>query len=485
MGLLQLKSTLASSPINRFGDVCLNSEITIENIQAIFFKMEEEEDLFSKQTAEGIYYWDIVRRQVYLYLHTMHGGSFAVDAPPLSRKWIDTIKDVIKTFINFTTRQYLVAHAPKFIFITGQRIRFGHLLIDNISDHLVELVSKDAVAIELMNKAAISYLKIALGLKTRIPPVSVRSAKNEPELAQIDKTIGGAILEHFGVKVDVISLVAEPLAVFMGNKNYYQKLFSKHHPDFIVCINNGTLNGLFSAAKESKIPTIELQHGASSTNTIFWSYPNSILSTHPGLSLPTAYLTFSDFWNKNTNYPVNLIRSIGNDYFFQEPIKSDENGVLIVSAYMYHDVLLKLTIELASIMETKKIYYKLHPHQFKYKDEVLALCEGKGNIEVISDEMDFPQLYKHCEYVVGVHSTSLYVALQAGKKVCLLKNSNYFWHDDIFDFVELFDNVTELVDIFDNHSDKYFANQGSVPEFFKPFEQRKFMQVLDEISKLT
>jgi hypothetical protein len=459
----------------------MNNEITIHNIQDVFFLMEEEENLFSLQMRDGVYYWDIVRRQIFLSLHTMHGGPFAEEdalpAPTLQ----SNVKDLLRLVLNWITRQYLVFKAPKYIFITGQRIRRGFDLVDNISDHLYNLVFEDAVAIELMNKAAISYRNMLFGCKTRLPPVAVRRSRDDEELLQVATMIGAVVHKHFGISIDVRRLIEEPILTFIENRNYYRKLFSKFRPKIIVCSNNGTLYGMFFAAKEMQVPTIELQHGASSSRTISWSYPKSITASHPGLSLPTAYLTYSDFWNRNTHYPVSYSNSIGNDHFFQEPIEGDDNGVLIVSSYMYRESLLNLAVKLTNLVDGNKIYFKLHPHEYNQKDAVVSACGGKENIIVVCDEMEFPELFKLCNYVVGVHSTILYIALQAGKKVCIFKQSNYFWHDDIFDYVELFDNANELNNILRSPHGMYFNNMSDTPELFQPFDVQRFMQVLDDV----
>jgi len=443
--------------------------------------MEEEENLFSLQMSDGVYYWDIVRRQIFLSLHTMHGGPFAepesLPAPTLR----SNAKDLLKPVLNWITRQYLVFKAPKYIFLTIQRTRRESCLFDNYSDHLYDLVSEEAVAIELMNKEAISYRKILSGQKTRIPSVAVGRLHNKKELSQIVVTIETIILKHFGVRIDALRLIEVPIHTFRENRNYYRKLFAKFRPKVIICINSGFFCGMFSAAREMQVPTIELQHGASSFRTIFWSYPKSIPASHPGLSLPTAYLTYSDFWNRNTHYPVRYSNSIGSDYFYQKPIAGNDNGVLIVSSYMYRESLLSLALDLADLDKEKNIYFKLHPHEFNQKDAVVAACGGKENIIVVCGEIEFPELFKLCNYVVGVHSTTLYIALQARKKVCLFKRANYFWHDDIFDHVELFDSANELYNILRSPRGAYFKKLDSTPDFFQPFDAQRFMHRLDDI----
>jgi hypothetical protein len=461
----------------------LNNEITIRNIREVFFQMEVAENLFSLQMKDDTYYWDIVRRDIFLSLHTIHGGLFvepeALQAPSLLTK----MRDLVKLVINSFTLRYLTNKAPKYIFITGQRIRQGSCLIDNISDHLYDLVSADAVAIELMNKAVISYRKMFFGRKTRIPPVAVRRSHYDKEITQIAETIEGLVRKYFVVSIDAHRLIEEPILAFRENRNYYRQLFTKFRPKVILCINNGTLTGMFSAAKEMKVPTIELQHGGSSPGTIFYSYPQSIAVSHPGLSLPTAYLIYSDFWSSNTHFPVSYFCPIGSDYFYQEPIAGDDDGVVIISSYMYRDSLLSLAVELADLNKGKKIYFKLHPHEFNKKEAVVAACGGKKNIVVVCDEMDFPELFKLCNYVVGIHSTTIYIALQARKKVCIFKRDNYFWHEAVFDYVELFDSANELHSILHNYDDLYFKNLSKVPVFFQPFDADRFIYALSVVGR--
>ena len=463
----------------------MKPKITLQNFRSVFFKMEEEEDLFSRQMSDGTYYWDIVRRQVYLYLHTLHSGPFELTDSPPHQTLLHKLKNIVKLAINLITLKYLVKRQPKYIFVTAQRIRSGASLIDNISDHLFELVKNEASAIELLNGKAISYWSLIFGKETRVPPVAVLTINIESEVEEVVKTINNLIKKYFSISVDAYKIIYEPISCFKETKNYYSKMFSKHKPSVIICVNNGTLNGLFSAAKESKIPTIELQHGASNSNTIFWSYPSSVSVSHPGLSVPTAYLTFSNYWNENTNYPVELLNYIGNKYFYQEKIDGCKDGVLIISGYMYREQLLQLAIELARGAKDKKIYYKLHPHEFAQRDNVVSACRKHANISVICDEMDFPDLYKQCHYVVGIHSTNLYIALQAGKKVCIYTRANYFWHDDIFDYVELIDCADELRNVMNDISGKYFQNASKVPVFFEPFIADRFISALTEVSHRT
>lgn len=458
--------------------------ISIRNLLDIFFRMETEEELFSKRLSDGTHFWDAIRADVYLCLHTAHGGPFVRSVSSPKPSPLGHCKELLKPLINEVSRRYLIAKSPTYICFTFQRIRSGPGLVDNIADHLIDLLGDDSVAVELLNKSAISYSKLLTGGKTRIPMVAIRSPHNRSESEAVAGFINKLITRHFGIVLDVTDKVVEAISVFEATRAYYRTVFSRTRPRAIMGANNGSLGGAFSAAKEAGIPSIELQHGGSSRHTIYWSYPSAITASHPGLSLPTAYFTYSDYWRDNTHFPAKMFRSIGTDYFHQKPISAPGTDVLMISSYMYRDALFDLTLELADTDPARNILFKLHPHEFDKKAELVARREARENIKIVDDEYEFEQLFAQCQFVVGVQSTIIYLALQAGKRVCLLKHSNYFWHEDIFRYVELFDNSVELQDILENRSGLYFMNQASVPELFDPFSTTAFLKALDDVQEL-
>ena len=459
-------------------------EIDIRNLQELFFRMEVDEDLFSRRMSDGICWWDIIRRDIYLTLHALHGGPFVrpdVASDPSLRS---RAKDLAKPLLNRASRRYVKRRSPAYLFVTGQRVKQGADLVDNISDHLYRLMGDDALAIETMNKAAIDYRRLLTGAPTRLPPVAIRTPRWDAESAVVATQVRQLVNARFGDSFDAAQLVNSAISLHRQTRDYYRSLFAAFRPAAIVCINGGSLSGMFAAAKEAGVPTIELQHGASSHHTIFWSYPRSIVPSHPGLSLPTAYFTYADYWCRNTHYPVRLQRSIGNDSFFQKQVPATGNDVLVISSYMYREALLSLSTDLAAMDPDCKIFFKLHPHEYAEVRDIKARCAGSGNIEVVCGDPAFPELFESCQYVVAVHSTVVYTALQAKKRVCLLRQSNYFWHEDVFAYVELFDDAAGLHRITRDPSGAYFRNHDAIPEFFQPFDEAAFKRSLEEVRQL-
>lgn len=459
-------------------------EITIREILVVFFRMERTEDLFSLKLSDGTHYWDIVRRDVYLTLHTLHGGPFALPRRLLLPPLKDKAKDLVKPILNWLSRRYLTRKAPQYIFFTVQRIRQGDRLIDTLSDHLYRLLSKSAVAVELANNSAIDYWRLLIGTETRNLPVKIGTPRFDAEVIEVAKVIERTVLKHFGTTVDLRQLVIDAIWRHREIKKYYQKVFSSFRPKVIIAVNIANQSGIVEVAKELGIRTVELQHGGSSSHTITWSYPESVPPSHPGLLVPTAYFTFADYWNSNTHYPVALFRSIGNDYMFQEESRSVGRDVLFISSYMYREPLLKIAIEMADLDKTRTVHFKLHPHELDKKASVVAAFGERSNIVAVENDVEFAQLFELCEYVVGVQSTVLYTALQARKKVCILKISNYFWHQDIFEYVELFDTSAQLDHITGAAVGTFFQRTDSAPVMYQRFNPQHFKQALHDVEHI-
>jgi len=447
-----------------------------------FFAMEEQEELFSLQLADGTYYWDIIRRDMFAVLNSSYKGTYNHSQPIKKNIIFTVIKDIVKTGINELSLRYLIAQKPDYIFTTFQRHKKGSKIVDQITDHLFDLVSDNSICIEYMNKSSINYLNILLGQKTRLPAFYYRERNEDVDAFNINKVITNAVSKHFDFSINFYDIIHYSMRFFKENRNYYRRLFSKFLPKSIICSDNGTLKGLYFAAKEAGVPAIELQHGAS-PGSILWTYSEKYEVPLPGFIFPTAFLTFSDYWTNQIKFPVKWVSSIGNDNFYQSPLIGGKD-IVIVSNINTHVIWVDLVLNLADLVEGRKIYYKLHPQHYHLKEDVINEFRAKSSVVVITDEMDLSEVFRHCDHVVGMRSTMIYSALQAGKNVYLYKRSNYDWDGDIIKYLDLFNDAYELNDLIKNSSNKNSKNQLIPPIFFQKFNSQKFIQLLDKIGSL-
>jgi len=453
----------------------------LATLHTAFYEMEEAEALFDRQSDDGTFYWDIVRYNVFVGLQREYGGPYRNPVSTSKASPIATGKNAIKALLNGFTRQYLVSLEPEYLFYTFQRTLTGSKLLDTISDPLFELLGEQAIAIEAANRESISVLDMLLRRRTRVPTPFTYDPPEAGPVQRMADTLAASVAMYFDRVPNVAGLVREPLATYKQYKEHFRAVFARHKPKAVIVANNGPLKGLFAAARDMGIPTIELQHGTPSVESPFWSYPTSIPSTHPGLTLPTACLAFSEYFTRLVHFPVAHTYAIGNDYLYQAPTANTVDAVSIISAYMYQDELVRLALALAESFPTRPIYFRLHPHQFPQKAAIAEQMSHRRNIVVQSDEMSLAELFEVCTFVIGVHSTVLYSALQARKKVMVYKISNYFFLRDLFPFVELFDGAADAVTLIRTHADS-FPDMNRAPTFFEPLDRAAFLRALKEVS---
>jgi len=451
----------------------------MKSINNIFYQMEEEQDLFTLQLADGTYYWDIIRRDIHISVNNLLNGQ-SVYFHSKNRSMIETkIRDLVKTCVNEISLKCLIWRKPDYIFTTYQKPVKGGTNVDYIADHLYELVSEKSICIEAINQSSICYRDIFLGRKTRLPPTYIRVGNKDTEVADIEKVIKNAVSKYFDIPINTYDIIYESIRVFKEKRNYYRRLFSKFSPKVIIGGNDGTLKGMYSAAREAQVPTIELQHGVSPAS-IMWAYSEKYRKHHPGLILPDVFLTLADCWNSKNEYPTTRTYSIGNDNLYQILV-AGENNILIVSNSRFHEDLVAFTFELADLIKEKKIYYKMHPEQYHYKAEVIDVFSEYSHVQVISNEMNNTDLLNNCNHVVGVGSTFLYIALQAGKNVYLYNHRSYILDKILFDHVSLFKDAMELKTIIEETEEIADKTPNIPPVFFQKFDSIKFMQILDDV----
>ena len=450
----------------------------MSDIHSKFLKMEVSENLFSLKSSNGTYFWDLIRREVFAIVSSKNSyeKSNNFEKRTLLTNIGGYFKDLIKVVLNYISMQYIIRKKPYYIFTSFQRNIKNGRLYDYVIDDLVDLVKDEALCVEYENKNEISKYQLILGGKTRVPPVYVYTSKNVDNIDEINSIISTKIYHHFDLNINFSKTILECLQTFNSTESFYIKLFKKHSPKKIICTDNGSLKGLFSAARKKDIEIAEIQHGAS-PGSILWTYDKSLDYLNDGVYMPTTFMTFSKYWSKTIDYPSKEKIEIGNNNFFQPQIKG-KNGICFISNNQFHDDFIRLAIELEEIDYEQHIFYKLHPQQFEKKELIMNQLPKNSKIKIIANELSLTKLFEECSYFIAVRSSLIYTALQAGKNILIYKKYNYDW-----DKILLKSSITFLT----AHEINYAINNTmnnkntSLEEnvYFKKLDSSKFLKFLN------
>lgn len=449
----------------------------INKISEKFLNMEKKYKLFNFINEDGIYYWDIVRYNVYNIIVNSLSNNKIVKK---RKKKHYTIGKLFKLFYNIIINElylFYIIHFKniKYVFYISSRYRNkdGDKFVDFAVEDVLNFIDNNYFIIESFNNKSKAYFPYYLIIKKKLFKLTrLLKIKNK------NYKVAKIIKDNFSVNKDINQLIDEMITNFKIDYYFYKRIFTKINPKIVFVNQNGIQKGLFAAANDLNITTVEIQHGLINYNHMAYSYNKSISYNHIN-TLPKYYLTMSDFWKNNVYYPVKM-RTIGNSNFYCKPDKSSNKyAITIIFANIYTKNLLKLTKEIATHFKNEKIFVKLHPNQRSEINFIREKLKHFCNIKVIFDEKNVKHLFKISHSIVVIQSTTVYEALQSGVKVFIYKKQNYTIHKDIFNNENVY-LVDSINDIKNNIHNKFIFNKNI--QYFNSFDRISFKNLLKEIN---
>lgn len=439
-----------------------------------FFDFEKKYSLFESKDHD-LYYWDIIRFEVYVELLWNYTSRPTYKLRPNAGAVVNAIKE-LGYFI-----YYVLFTRPSNVFFACSRNKVDeHFLDQNLEDIYRNIEGSKLIVESFQKRKADRTHK-----KSVYSPIAIVRRLCRPFVKRRDFS---DLVEKLKKAFPGFSLSGQDLnhifASYLIDRAFYRCLFRLWKPKQIFLTQNGIQKGMFWAARKQGIPLLEVQHGIIDGGHIAYNYSEEINYSKDQLHTPGHFLTFSEFWGRGLNFPYVNLEALGNNSFYSAGNLSIEKvrqtrgeGLLVASSDLFGEPLSELVIKLAAHYPSLPIYFKLHPNQFAE----LAIYETRfkpfSHIHVITNEANIYELIARCDAVLAIQSTALYEALHLGRKAIIYKRSTYTRHAHIFhvNHVFLVDNEGELIEAI-NNNDAF--KQSEIPLFFEPFDADKLKRII-------
>lgn len=445
--------------------------------QKTFFEFEEKYNLFSKQSS-NLYYWDLVRFELFYHLLWNYQSNVKKEKPTVSKNQV--FKE-IKSFFYF-----LLFKKSDFLFFTASRNKIGNnaFFDQNLGD-ILNNISGDCYAFESYERDASKwYYKNTLfnpiAIFKRITRFFYRPNEDYSDLISlINNEFSNASFSNEDINRLILDFKIERL--------FYKTLFILKRPKVIFITQNGIQKGLFAAGKNRNIPIVEVQHGIIDEAHLAYSYSKNIDYKNNQIYLPTYFFTFSDFWKKNLYLPINEIISMGNTYFFNAQNNNlitrenkNINGLLVASSDVFGENLKDIVIDFVTIKKDIPVYFKLHPNQFLEKQYYVEKFSKFENVIVYTNEKSIYELLEQSKAVLVIQSTALYEAYHLKKIGFIYKKQTFRRHYHVFDLpnINLINNANEIAEAYD---EEFVVDDLNENLFFKNFDSHKFNQFINSL----
>lgn len=395
----------------------------------LFHRMEIQEKLFELKTSDNIYFWDIVRYDIFqLIFRSIQGVKNTRNTTPCKRKLSSRVFDAVLFCINDIKYMHR-NRMKKYVFFKCSRNVIDGRNVDIVSDDYLRIIGNDCFLVETFEnfKDCRSYNNYGLALYKRIYAILHKN----PERYNVDSIIKNT----FGVNIQFDEFIKARVNSFKAEKNYYRKLIGRLKPRAIFFVQNGIQKALILTCKEMKIPVIELQHGLINYCHAAYSYPDEINQYNDNqVIVPDTFFAFSDYWIKNMNYPVRNLVAMGNSHYgtFDYSVNSVRDEITFISANVYQEKIEEYLDYLLLRNPEAKINLKLHPNQREDQQRICQKYESHKNVKVYCTEVTVKELFKRSCEVIILTSTAAYEAIQYGCKLGIIKDEMSYDIEDLF-----------------------------------------------------
>lgn len=232
----------------------------------------------------------------------------------------------------------------------------------------------------------------------------------------------------------------------------FLKLLNKTFPKKIInVVSYSFFNQVMTfAAKEKKIPVIEIQHGTIGKFHIAYNFKN--IKNVYLKTFPTHLLAWGHVWIKEARIPLSIknINIVGFPYLenFQSNLKIKRKLKQILVISQYREDLALFTKRIAENLPEYDIIYKAHPSEYQIIETKYHYLKKIPNIKIVADDNLFLyELFMQSNFVLGVHSTALIESLAFCPNVFIVKLPGWEYFEDLeaSNNLKFISNIAEIL----------------------------------------
>lgn len=443
-----------------------------------FYKMEVEERLFEVKDKNGVCVWDIVRYYVFTSLLWPNDTKNNI---PSTTSLLSFSSKIYKLFRNlwiviFIRRKYFL-----FLHSRNKQPNTGLFFDQNAYDTLKLLPAKDCLINEMYPTGGVdAYDSITTFSSSGILYTLLKYNLSKYDFSRIKSIID----KYFNSNTISVNRLNDEYKLYQIERRFYKIILRMTSAKILFVTQAGIRKGLFAAAKELKIPSIEFNHGIVYDGHMAYSYPRIKNISN---ICPDYIFALSSFWFRDMYLPNSKVIPVGNSYFYPiwEPHNSPEvdKTILVISANVFGFTLKNFLIDLFESYPCSSEYkfiFKLHPNQFNQLDEYRDYFKEYPNVSVITNEKSVSQCMQDCATLFSIQSTAAFEALQMKRKVILLKKLSYETMQVLFynKNVHLVDTPKEFLTVIQA------PITDTVDEYFSKFDSNKAKQFIDNIMNI-
>lgn len=257
---------------------------------------------------------------------------------------------------------------------------------------------------------------------------------------------------------EAVRMMTNGYFIYKRKKALFAALLKRYNPKVIVEVVGDNVDCMIvnELARRRKIPSIELQHGATGREHIAYNYPEKSVIRQ----FPQYFFTFSRFWCREARYPIpeNRRIAVGFPYLEKEVRKyrgvkkGGKSIILFISQETIGRELSEIAIDLKQKTDGSnyQIIYKLHPGEYQdWRKRYPRLAES--GIKVIdSSKTALYHLFaiSSCQ-IGGFGSTATFEGLYFGLRTFIYEHKAVSFLKALCEqgYASSFRNVDELSDL--------------------------------------